>query len=69
MEKLSPYQLKIKYTPGRKLVTADALSQLYVESVTGMDELNPEWSMLYLRDLATRYKGLNPATIDGLKMD
>ena len=34
-----------------------------------MEELDPDWVMLYLRDQATRYEGLNPITIDRLKMD
>lgn len=69
MKKLSTYLLKIKYKPGQNLVIANSLLRLYLESITGMDEIEPDWAMLYLRDQDTYYKGLNPATTYLLKMD
>ncbi|KAJ9073211.1 hypothetical protein DSO57_1018964 [Entomophthora muscae] len=67
VERLSPYQLCIKYEPEKELVTANALSQLYVASITGDNRLDPDWPMLYLRPEATRYEGLNLVTISKLK--
>ncbi|KAJ9063708.1 hypothetical protein DSO57_1038133 [Entomophthora muscae] len=57
----------MKYKLGKKLVTADALSRLYIVSITGNDGLDPDWPMLYLFPEATRYKGLNSLTISKLK--
>ena len=48
VERLSLYQLHIDYKSGSQLVTTDALSRLYVESITGDDKLNPNWRLLYL---------------------
>ena len=67
VERLSPYQLRIEYKPGKELVTADALSRLYMESITGDDQLDPDWPLLYLRPEKTRYEGLNSTTISKIK--
>ncbi|KAJ9084198.1 hypothetical protein DSO57_1026967 [Entomophthora muscae] len=67
VECLSPYQLRIKYKPGKELITADALSQLYIAFITGDDGLDPDWPILYLCPEATCYKGLNSVTISKLK--
>ncbi|KAJ9089345.1 hypothetical protein DSO57_1013927 [Entomophthora muscae] len=67
VKRLSPYQLSIKYKPGKELVTADALSRLYVVFIMGANSLDPDWNMLYLRPEATCYKGLNSVTIYKLK--
>ena len=67
VKRLSPYQLRIEYKPGSKLVTANALSRLYVESVTGDDNLDPNWPLLYLRPEKVRYENINSRTILKLK--
>ncbi|KAJ9062942.1 hypothetical protein DSO57_1005181, partial [Entomophthora muscae] len=67
VKRLSPYQLHIKYKPGKELVTVDALSRLYVASIMREDGLDTDWTMLYLSPKATCYKGLNSTTIFKLK--
>ncbi|KAJ9065865.1 hypothetical protein DSO57_1015293 [Entomophthora muscae] len=67
VERLSPYQLRIEYKPEKELVTADALLQLYVASITGDNDLDPDWPMLYLCPEATHYMGLNSVIISKLK--
>ncbi|KAJ9067014.1 hypothetical protein DSO57_1003720 [Entomophthora muscae] len=57
----------IKYKSGKELVTAEALSQLYIASITGDNGLDPDWPMLYLCPETTCYKALNPVTISKLK--
>ena len=67
VERLSPYQLRIKYKPDSQLVTADALSRLYVESITGNSKLDPNWPLLYLQPEKVQYKNLNSYTVSKLK--
>lgn len=59
---LSPYQLHIKYNPGKELVTSDDLSRLYKASIARDNGLDPDWLILYLCPEATFYKGLNSVT-------
>lgn len=40
-----------------------------IESITGMDEPDTDWAIKYLQYQSTRYNGLNPTTVDRLKMD
>ena len=51
MGTLGNYNLNIKYRPGKEMVTADALSHLFVRSTTGKDRLDSNWFMSYNYDL------------------
>ena len=51
MEFLGNYNLIIQYRPGKDMLTADALSRLFVRSSTGDDGLDPDWPMIYNHNL------------------
>lgn len=48
MEILERFNSKIQYKPGKELVTADALSQLYICNTQGEKSLDPNWPLLIM---------------------
>ena len=65
MRILGRYNVNIEYKPGQELLTADALSRLYVRSTTGSDQLDPDWPLLIMQNLEEGYPaGTSPLTQD-----
>ena len=51
LDQVKRYNMTIEYKPGKEMVTADALSQLYTHMMQGTNQLNPDWPMLIMKDL------------------
>ena len=60
LDKVQSYNMTIEYKPGKEMVTVDALSRLYTRMAQGINQLNPDWSMLVMKDLN---KGFQPNTL------
>lgn len=56
------YKFIIQYHPEKDIMTADALSHLFIRSSTGDDGLNPDWPMIYNITWTRKSRRTSPKT-------